>query len=122
MPEYYFNSLNPTSFQRLVNGVLVATFNGGLRLMPLRGKDGGRDAEAVAEEPEEIIFAVDRAAGATDVRARMKPGRYMFQVKFHRTADGPLSTVRHAVVADLAREVQKTFGHCRYLIGLIISF
>ena len=43
--QYYFNNLDATSFQRLINGILVARFGEDIRLTPLYGADGGRDGK-----------------------------------------------------------------------------
>jgi hypothetical protein len=49
--EYYFNELDATKFQRLVNSILNAKFGVDTRLTPLRGSDGGRDAETAPGNP-----------------------------------------------------------------------
>jgi len=49
--EYYFDHLDPTKFQRLVNTILVARFGEDVRLTPLRGQDGGRDGETAPRNP-----------------------------------------------------------------------
>ena len=105
MAEYFFDNLNPTSFQRLVNAVLAARFGEELRVMPLRGRDGGRDAEALVEHDPVITFTASIPTEKIDVVGRLKPGRHVFQVKFHRMLDSPPHTVRRAVVSDLVREV-----------------
>jgi len=100
--EFYFNELDPTNFQRLINAILVARYGEPVRLSPLRGRDGGRDA-ALAE-PCELAF--DLRSG---LRAKGLPyeseGIAIFQVKHHRTVDGPILNARNAVVADFEREL-----------------
>ena len=49
--EYYFDEIDPTRFQRLINTILVARFGEDARLTPLRGKDGGRDGETAPGNP-----------------------------------------------------------------------
>lgn len=105
MAEYFFNSLNPTSFQRLVGAVLVARFGEAVRLGPLRGKDGGRDAEATVAGEDLEIWTADVSTPVDPTNLR--PGRYMFQAKFHRTLDSPLASARSSVISDLSREVNK---------------
>jgi len=106
MPEYYFNNLDPTSFQRLVNAVLVARFGDDLRVLPLRGTDGGRDAETPILHPEfryeaQIPFAREGPLGP------VPKGRHLFQVKHHRTTDVPIATARSVVVSDFVDELQR---------------
>jgi len=36
--EYYFDEIDPTRFQRLINTILVARFGEDVRLTPLRGR------------------------------------------------------------------------------------
>ena len=49
--QYYFNNLDATSFQRLINGILVARFGEDIQLTPLYGADGGRDGETAPGNP-----------------------------------------------------------------------
>jgi hypothetical protein len=102
--EYYFNNLNPTSFQRLINGVLVARYGEDARLTPLRGSDGGRDAETAPGNPffEYQVKPAEPQASRTPIR----PGRYLFQVKHHRTLDVRPSDARASVVSDFERELK----------------
>lgn len=102
--EYYFNNLDPTSFQRLVNGILVARYGENVRLTPLRGADGGRDAETAPGNPyfEYQVVSQQRQSFRTEPRA----GRYLFQVKHHRTLDVRLSDARASVIADFERELK----------------
>jgi hypothetical protein len=43
--EYIFNNLDASTFQRLINSILVYRFGENVRLTPLFGSDGGRDGE-----------------------------------------------------------------------------
>ncbi|MBB5328422.1 NACHT domain-containing protein [Tunturiibacter gelidoferens] len=101
--QYYFDELDPISFQRLVNALLVLRYGEGIRLLPIRGADGGRDAET---PPNSVFFAVD-VPPPLDKRDRaiVNPGRYLFQVKHHRMADQPASAMRARVVQDFADEL-----------------
>jgi hypothetical protein len=101
--EYYFNELDPTSFQRLINAILVKRLGVDARLTPLRGADGGRDAETAPGNP----FMEYVVTEPSQEDKRLKSGRYIFQVKHHRTADAGLAGARRAVVADFSRELRK---------------
>lgn len=102
--EYYFNNLNPNSFQRLINGLLLARFGEDARLTPLRGADGGRDAETAPANPfyEYQVTTPEQKTFRTSPR----PGRYLFQVKHHRTIDTRPSDARNSVLADFAKELK----------------
>ena len=103
--EYYFNHLDPVSFQRLINGILVARFGEDVRLTPLRGSDGGRDGETAPDNPfcnYEVNVDEQSAVKGTPVRL----GRYLFQVKHHRTIDTRLSDARRAVISDFEAEIK----------------
>ncbi len=105
--EYHFNNLDPTSFQRLINAILVSKFGEAIRLLPLRGKDGGRDAET---PPGTYIFDVtpstDGIALGRNSYSAPHRGRVLFQVKHHRTQDAQVSAVRASVVSDFVRELR----------------
>lgn len=49
--EYQFNNLDPVTFQRLINAILVSRFGEDVRITPLHGADGGRDAETAVGNP-----------------------------------------------------------------------
>jgi hypothetical protein len=103
--QYYFNELDANSFQRLVSAILTARFGDDLRTMPLYGADGGRDAETAPGNP----FIECRIAQPTDSGSCSAPraGRYLFQVKHHRTVNIRLSDARKAVIADFDEELTK---------------
>src|SRR5262249_40954966 len=103
--QYYFNNLNATSFQRLINGILVARFGEDIRLTPLYGADGGRDGETASGNPYfKFEISVERPH-PKDQFAPPRKGRYLFQVKHHRTVDISLSEARRVVVADFESEL-----------------
>jgi NACHT domain len=104
--EYYFSHLDPVSFQRLVNAILVGRFGENLRLTPLRGADDGKDAETAPGNP---YFRFDVTTERTErgLGTRLDKGRYLFQVKHHRTIDTRLSDARNAVVSDFRSELVK---------------
>jgi hypothetical protein len=101
--QYYFDNLEPTPFQRLINALLVARFGEGVRLLPLRGPDGGRDAETA---PLDVSFEIETAAAPLlPIRLPLERGRYSFQVKHHRMTDHQGTAVRAQVVADFEKEL-----------------
>lgn len=99
--QYYFDNLEASSFQRLVDVLLTLRYGEGVRLLPLRGADGGRDAETAAPTAY-FSVEIDRSPS---LPPRLKPGRYLFQVKHHRTTDRQGAAVRSAVVGDFANEL-----------------
>lgn len=101
--QYFFDSLDPITFQRLINTLLTARFGEAVRLMPLRGADGGRDAETLPPTTAYEVVLHETPFLLADLR--LKPGRYVFQVKHHRTTDNPISAARSAVVADFQKEL-----------------
>jgi hypothetical protein len=103
--EYYFNELSPTSFQRLINGILVARFGTDIRLTPLRGADGGRDGETAPGNPF-FEFSLKAPPGPSlEGVLPPRPGRYLFQVKHHFTGASNISDARQAVVTDFSSEL-----------------
>lgn len=99
---YYFNELDPTRFQRLVNTVLVARFGERVRLMPLRGSDGGRDAEA---EVERWSCEVPPLPELASFMAPPEPGFYFFQAKHHDTRTRNIASVRRTVLQEFTSEL-----------------
>ncbi len=101
--QYYFDELDPASFQRLINSLLIKRYGDGIRLLPLRGADGGRDAETpIASNYYGVkISKSDAHIG----RGGIKPGRYLFQVKHHRLMDRSAAVTRSAVVQDFGAEL-----------------
>lgn len=115
--EYYFNELNPTSFQKLVCALLVKRYGTDIRLSPILGPDGGQDAETAPNHPD-FTFTTTISGSVVCKRRRpsygpnvagfptqLSPGRYLFQIKFHRTQDRSLSDVRRVVSSDFEREL-----------------
>jgi len=101
--EYYFNELDPIKFQRLINGILSAKYNEGVRLTPLYGADGGRDAETAPGNPYwELQVSNVESTDAETIPSRQ--GRYLFQAKHHRTSD---TEARRAVIYDFENELKK---------------
>ena len=104
--EYYFNQLDPVKFQRLINAILVARFGEDARLTPLRGQDGGRDGETAPGNPYFEFQVSETTSMSQDISQPPRKGRYLFQVKHHRTTDKRLSDVRQTVTADFAKELK----------------
>jgi hypothetical protein len=103
--EYYFNNLDATSFQRLINTILVARLGEDARLTPLRGADGGRDAETAPGNPF-FEYQINPTSTVTSLFAPLRKGRYLFQVKHHRTTDIRISDARKLVVSDFQKELK----------------
>ncbi len=104
--EYYFNELDPVKFQRLINTILVARFGEDTRLTPLRGPDGGRDGETAPGNPYCEFHVGDVADMPQSVIQQPRKGRYLFQVKHHRTVDKRLTESRQIVLADFKTELK----------------
>ncbi len=104
--EYYFNELDPVKFQRLVNTILVARFGEDTRLTPLRGQDGGRNGETAPRNPYFEFQVGDAKSTPMGIFQPPRRGRYLFQVKHHRTADKRLSEARQVVLADFIKELK----------------
>lgn len=102
--EYYFNNLNPISFQRLINGMLVIRYGEAARLTPLRGADGGRDAETAAGNPF-FEYKLEKPR-AESISSPVASGRYLFQVKHHRTVDLRPNDARAIVIGDFVKELK----------------
>jgi hypothetical protein len=101
--QYYFDNLDPTTFQRLINGLLSARYGEDFRFSPLRGKDGGRDAEtAPLTKPVQVDV---KTSPLWPFRGHLNPGRYFFQVKHHRMADRQPSAIRTIVIEEFEREL-----------------
>lgn len=105
--EYYFNELDATKFQRLVNSILNAKFGVDTRLTPLRGSDGGRDAETAPGNPYFEYQVNDVKPPINALVTPPRKGRYLFQVKHHRTVDARMSDARQVVLSDFEQELKK---------------
>lgn len=102
--EYYFNELDPVSFQRLVNTILVARYGENVRLAPLRGSDGGRDAETAPGNPY-FRVEINEELVPTKYPSPPSKGRYLFQFKHHRTLDMSGTDARQRVLSDFQDEM-----------------
>ena len=100
--QYDLNQLSdPKRFQRLVNAILTARFGEDARLTPLQGKDGGSDGESGAYNPH-MAFVYKRRESTQDdpFVEPPRPGRYLFQAKYHRTGDQRLTDLRTTVIRE----------------------
>ena len=106
--EYDLNQLgDPTHFQRLVNALLTARFGEDVRLTPLRGADNASDGETAPSNPYmEFHYTPTAASHGTSLSAPPRPGRYLFQAKYHSTAEHRLSDLRALVVREFTEELQ----------------
>src|SRR5579864_362519 len=102
--QFYFDNLEAITFQRLINALLNARFGDVIRLLPLRVKDGGRDAETL---PFPGQYQLDlESPPLLGLNNRLGAGRYVFQVKHHRMSDREGSVVRGSVVSDFENELK----------------
>jgi NACHT domain len=105
--EYYFNNLNYSDFQRLINSILVARFGEHVRLTPLQGSDGGKDGETAPYNPYFEFRLTDIKPPYNGISQPPEKGRYLFQVKHHHTTNTRLSDARRMVISDFEKEIEK---------------
>ena len=100
--QYDLNQLSdPKRFQRLVNAILTARFGEDARVTPLQGRDGGSDGETAADNPYmEFIYNSPSTNSNNPLAEPPRPGRYLFQAKYHRTGENRLSDLRSLVVRE----------------------
>ena len=100
--QYDLNQLaDPKRFQRLVNAILTARFGEDARLTPIHGTDGGSDGETATANPYmEFRYKATSALPSNPLVQAPRPGRYLFQAKYHRTGDQRLSDLRSNVVSE----------------------
>ena len=97
---------DPKRFQRLVNTFLTERFGEDARLTPLQGTDGGSDGETAPNNPYiEFRPSTDILSSNKVNETIPRPGRYLFQVKYHRTGEQRLSDVRALVVREFEKEL-----------------
>ena len=113
--QYDLNQIgDPTQFQRLVNGILTARFGEDARLTPLHGTDGGSDGETASRNPNMEFSCTASPPSSNDpLVAPPRPGRYLFQAKYHRTGEHRLSDLRALVVREFAEELKNAVLHRR---------
>ncbi len=100
--QYDLNQLrDPNQFQRLVNAILTARFGEDARLTPLQGKDDGSDGEAGTDNPYMIFqHTGGKSPQSNPLIEPPRPGRYLFQAKYHRTGEQRLADIRTTVVRE----------------------
>ena len=97
---------DPKRFQRLVNTFLTERFGEDARLTPLRGSDGGSDGETAPNNPYiDFRCSSDSPSSNGPYGQTRRPGRYLFQVKYHRTGEQRLSDVRALIVREFENEL-----------------
>ena len=105
--QYDLNQIgDPITFQRLVNAILTARFGEDARVTPLRGTDGGSDGETASANPH-MEFRYTTTPSPHPLLAPPRPGRYLFQTKYHLTGDQRLSDLRTRVVHEFAEELKR---------------
>ena len=100
--QYDLNQLSdPKRFQQLVNAILTARFGEDARLTPIHGPDGGSDGETASENPYlEFRYEVPSKDSINPLLEPPRPGRYLFQAKYHRTGERRLSELRSIVAKE----------------------
>lgn len=104
--EYDFNQIGPQRLERLLNAILTARFGEDARLTPLRGPDGASDGETAPDNPHMYFDYKNSAQSGHPLFSPPRPGRYLFQAKYHRTGDQRLSDLRALVVQEFKRELE----------------
>src|SRR5258708_11100955 len=104
--EYYFNNLDHTTFQRLINSILTARYGEHARLTPLHGTDGGRDGETAPYNPYFEFQVHDVGVPHIGIVLPPQKGRYLFQVKYHLTINTRLSDARRTVLSEFEEELK----------------
>ena len=104
--EYDLNQIaDPGRFQRLINAILLARFGESAKLTPLRGKDGGSDGEAFVVDVGRPSRRRPLTLVPDPLTGPPRPGRYLFQVKYHKTGEQRLSDIRTTVVSEFAKSL-----------------
>ena len=108
--QYDLNQLSdPFEFQRLVNAILVARFGEDARLTPLRGADGGSDGETAQSNIHmEFDYNAPPDEMANPLVEPPRPGRYLFQAKYHRTGEHRPSDLRALVLREFKQELENS--------------
>ena len=106
--QYDLNQLaNHSRFQRLVNALLTARFGEDARLTPLVGADGGADGETAPGNPHmEFQYDATQSNSSNSPFQRPRPGRYVFQAKYHRAGDQRPTDIRATVLREFRDELE----------------
>ena len=107
--QYDLNQISdPKRFQRLVNAILTARFGEDARLTPIQGKDGGSDGETADANPHmEFTFDIGFNRSKNVMIEPPRPGRYLFQAKYHHTSEHRLSDLRTLVVREFKNALKE---------------
>ena len=105
--QYDLNQLSdPKRFQRLVNAILSARFGEDARLTPIQGRDGGSDGETADANPNmEFVYDIEPTRSNNPLTEPPRPGRYLFQAKYHRTGEHRLSDLRSVAVREFKQSL-----------------
>ena len=106
--QYDLNQIeDPKKFQRLLNTILTARFGEDARLTPLRGTDGGSDGETASNNPNmEFRGTANLPRSGNPLIIPPRPGRYLFQAKYHPTGEQRLSELRALVTREFRKELK----------------
>ena len=104
---YDFNQIDdPARFQRLLNAILSARFGEDARITPLHGTDGASDGETATDNPHMYFDYKTPESSGNPLFSPPRPGRYLFQAKYHRTGGKRISDLRALVVREFKRELK----------------
>ena len=105
--QYDLNQLSdPKRFQRLVNAILTARFGEDARLTPIDGPDGGSDGETAPDNPYmQFRQDVPTTRNENPLIEAPRPGRYVFQAKYHITGQHRISDLRTTVAREFREEL-----------------
>lgn len=104
---YDFNQIDdPKRFQRLLNAILSARFGEDARMTPLHGTDGASDGETAPDNPYMYFDYKTPTSSENPLFSSPRPGRYMFQAKYHRTGEQRPSDLRALVVREFKHELE----------------
>ncbi len=107
--EYDLKQLgDPKKFQRLVNAILTARFGEDARLTPIQGTDGGSDGETATDNPHMEFQYLAPSLSPDPLVAPPRPGRYLFQAKYHRTGEQRIADLRTLVIREFRDALDKT--------------
>ena len=92
--------------RKLVNAILSARFGEDARLTPIQGRDGGSDGETADANPNmEFVYDIEPTRSNNRLTEPPRPGRYLFQAKYHRTGEHRLSDLRSVAVREFKQSL-----------------
>ena len=106
--RYDLNQLgDPKRFQQLLNDILKARFGEDARLTPLEGADDGSDGETAPGNPYmEYSHEATSSVSGNPLVEPPRPGRYLFQAKYHGTREQRTANLRTQVVSQFRKELR----------------